>query len=1013
MPALTKTLRGLAVLDPRWTVDALDASSVYDEADAQPGETTGDGELAPRILGGQSATIEVLPIVAGVPGTVGYRLPGETEQALRGMEGPVCTGSCPPDTLASSTWVGAVVHAPSQRVVATWARAGVASTAAGAWWDPTTYTWTPFATLPTFPVGSWGGINSPLVPYIRADDIILVGPVASIRSSDWGATWVRHGSDYTGAAAASVQTRGAIDGQGRWLLTGDSGADCELQASSDYGATWTDVATIDDAQHHGVAAMPDGRIVFVYTDAADTYTPKAYILATAYDDPTSRTPVEITSTTGLDTDRIAVAVEPDGTIRVTIADLFALRIYTSTDGGASYSGPIAIPIANEMRCPVQVHAAGRHMLLHQRQPPGIGNGVSIGGVGAILLGGWSGAMFGELPGDASWVGTDEPDAEWTAWGTPGDTMVAGGMRLYSAAAAGGYEVDPGVEVQQFAEFETVEVINSATLEGGFRMRIDTGTVEQSVTVFMEPDGFRIRDSVATAWLSSKFAIDLTIPMCWRAEQTGTNFRLAYRRPWKTEWTWSTAASSGYWFPTTTASTGSSFIRFGNFSSTAAVEIIWRFAKWGGIGPTVLAPGYQFGLRAFGPSVIRGIDGAPLPPRGGWPIPEASTSTTAALLTAQGGPGLESEVYTIRPAHGYPVDALFPASPSPSQEYRSGALSDYTADWQIAVDLGADSRIAGCATVALVIRGGTVRQWALRGQIDGGSPTTLGTLDLATGFAGVDYALDGDTLAPPASYSGTEGGRYLAAGELVGGYVVLDTGGTPSVHRIAEQSAGWWGSSPGPRAVLRLEGLVGTEAATGTCDLLAPQGVMVVDLEADEFYRTWVVRVDRTQPAFEDRVAAGRLWVMGLRAFGKQYDRGYVWRVDPRVAVDEDATGTQRRRRQGPLRRSATIDWAHGVQLRTVRTGGAAPGYLANGEGVALVARDAVYDTLIGVMQTSDDGAAPVLLLATVPTSGETLTDPTRFLVGYLDSPIGARQVTGTEGQDEYLRLDSMTIIEAV
>jgi hypothetical protein len=50
---------------------------------------------------------------------------------------------------------------------------------------------------------------------------------------------------------------------------------------------------------------------------------------------------------------------------------------------------------------------------------------------------------------------------------------------------------------------------------------------------------------------------------------------------------------------------------------------------------------------------------------------------------------------------------------------------------------------------------------------------------------------------------------------------------------------------------------------------------------------------------------------------------------------------------------------------------------------------------------------------TVPTSGETLTDPTRFLVGYLDSPIGARQVTGTEGQDEYLRLDSMTIIEAV
>ena len=67
MPALTKTLRGLAVLDPRWTVDALDASSVYDEADPQPGETTGDGVLAPRILGGQSATIEVLPIVAGVP----------------------------------------------------------------------------------------------------------------------------------------------------------------------------------------------------------------------------------------------------------------------------------------------------------------------------------------------------------------------------------------------------------------------------------------------------------------------------------------------------------------------------------------------------------------------------------------------------------------------------------------------------------------------------------------------------------------------------------------------------------------------------------------------------------------------------------------------------------------------------------------------------------------------------------------------------------------------------------
>lgn len=1015
MPAmLDKTMRALAVVDPRWAVDRiLSSATTADEADLEPGDVLDDGgALAPRLLGAQSRDLEVVVVDAGLPGAVGYRLANEDDAAIRGRESLwAITGTSHCDLTVACDQLAAAVDPTSQRLAVAWSFGGGVGTLGVAVYEPLTDTWSTL-TLPTMSSATWGNM-APVVLVWRGGDLVVVGATSAIRTGDLGATWRAHARYPSLGMASTSRPWLVVDGDGRWLLGQEAGGDLQLSASTDYGATWSDQGTIADAGISAAATTPDGRIVIAYLDAGDSYRPSVVVLGSAVDRVSQLEAVQVSSSTATSAARVGILAPPEGGLYLYRSTTTSIVGWQGSDAATGWSAsPLTTfgSAASNVVDPVFVSLAGRGAIVHRP---------STSGVAMAWLGGWSARhvrpflFTGSILDKLSWLATAAPSSGWSTFGTSTRSLTAGGWFIGTTAASGGYTYTPAVLTWQAVEAETISVIAGGPQMCGIRSRTNNGTFESSVTLYLQADGFRLRDEIAAAWLDPKVLVDLSTPMAWRIEHGGAAVRVSYRRPFDAAWTIAASTPTGFYTLGFVAASATQVIRVGSISS-GTNQLTVRYVNI--VGNTVgLLPVYLSGLRPFSASSQEGVNGCALPPTGGVPVLEASEIGAAARLVARGGVGLEGEVYRLQARGRRPLDALFVGLPSPADVYRSTPYSAYGAAWRLVLDLGRDTLIGGSPSVALVVRGATTRRVRLLASTSASpAPAVVGTLDLAEGFAGLDYELAGDILSPPVLYTGTAGGRYLGAGELVGGYAVLDPGGVPKVRRIAEQSAGWWGATDGPRPSIRLEGLDGTEAASAEVDLIAVEGVLVVDFPAGEAYRYWGLEVPLGAPCFADVVEIGRAWLCGLRALGKQYDRGWVWRVEPRVAVEEDEAGSQRRARLGPLRRTATIDWTHGAHRRQIRQ--AAPAevdYHANAEGAPLVARDAVFDTLEGILKASNDGASPIVLLATPPASGATLTDPTRFLVGFVDGPVGVRNVAGEEGVDEYERVDALTIVEAV
>ena len=67
--------------------------------------------------------------------------------------------------------------------------------------------------------------------------------------------------------------------------------------------------------------------------------------------------------------------------------------------------------------------------------------------------------------------------------------------------------------------------------------------------------------------------------------------------------------------------------------------------------------------------------------------------------------------------------------------------------------------------------------------------------------------------------------------------------------------------------------------------------------------------------------------------------------------------------------------------------------------------------LRGILEETDAGAHPVLVLASVPeTSGTTITDRTLWHYGRLTSSVRLDHLLGTEGEAEVVRVASLSIV---
>jgi hypothetical protein len=391
---------------------------------------------------------------------------------------------------------------------------------------------------------------------------------------------------------------------------------------------------------------------------------------------------------------------------------------------------------------------------------------------------------------------------------------------------------------------------------------------------------------------------------------------------------------------------------------------------------------------------------------------------AARYASKTGPARAGDVWTIATDYEHPARNLHPlVKTTPRTGWRSSAddvevtlamrASSSTGDTAIPRDL----LVSACFQVeqrTIILEG---RQTA------SGLWTELATLDAcgqgAAATAGLRYILTGDTLIPDTT-ANSPTTPWLHGGDYVGGYVDLGSG---KIRRIYAQTGGLWADSattpPVVMPVLHLEGIDGTESATGTCDIWSPRIAAIVDV-ADVRWQALRLRIE-AQDTPNGRFAIGT-WFLGYAlTFGQPYGWGRGISQESGAVVEELEDGQVLAYQAKPARRAVSLAWDP-IETSTLDEGG---DYITGEIDIpprAIASPQATASDLMGLLEATAQGRQPVLYLPRIeplgPPTGQILTSRhDLWLARISDGPAFTAEL-GDENEDEMIAA-TLTLREEV
>jgi hypothetical protein len=1065
---LLGTIQGIVPNSVRWRPSGLapnDGSltgSSYTELDPRPGTAvTADSRarLRPEITQAQAGGTTVLKVTeGGLPGPDGaavtYRQSKETADSARGWnQGNHISG------WTSQEWSDLVIYddmalvvIPSTQTVVGFSQdnGGPAGLATTRTFDPAKWLWSSSASVPWAPSI---GTDAIALVYLPGSDRILAismpataGPgsagIMQIWSSeDSGGVWEEYSlrpvrdpaADRSGSGFGNAirRARGAAQADGSVLVVVEDGTGTESiaqMASADLGVTFALVEPVPTiGRDLDVLALPDGSYALTFIEKATGF-PRIRFLGSAFDPISSAVEISIASS---QLNSMTAAVDYDGTIYVFGArdTAFArVEVWFSTDSGRKWTafdyGVIDTGDNTAFLILKSCVASGGYLIIQHQWSAAVGD--EDGSVGTLILAGWTNLTavddaffpvsvgnpatgprqferygFGPKTGveTNSWLPIELPgDTIYTATGSTGTLEAPGRMLMSSVASVDRMQITTttGIEdVVVMAEFAVISGGSQIASQCGFLIDVSDPGAPKSTLIVIRADtlGFAVHNVHAAADVGV-VALDMTIPIQIKLhifEAVGLTFvRSYYRRPGNTLWV---AGPSGDNITTSALASSLSVLQWVHIVSTTTVSHWYQFHWAFGAG------------EAFGDGKVEGKRIADLP----YPLLEVGNGVTGekAFLSLRSGPGSRGEVYTIQAEADHGVHKLFP-SVSPSRddtfEAESNALT------RVSVDLLEDTRIGLSSALVMAVMNSNVRKIELYGTISA-VPTLIGEIDLATGFVGLEYILTGDQLAPN-TFATIDAARWIQAMEFAGGTVVLPGG---KVRTIASNSSGGWSQSSTVVPHFRLEGIDGTEASTGFCDLVAPAGFVVFHMgtTADQYRQFYQVSIPAAQATAEGRYIVGNVLLGGLIVPGKTWSNGWSLEVSGNIRSRRDPYGTEYREQRGPESRVYSIAWPDGVKMQYTREGldVAYIGSSAVGA-TALAGRDDVLGQLIGALRESGGFSELALLISKVPdASGVTVTDPTLWVYGHLSGTVRADHVTGNEDDREFYRIGGLTLNE--
>lgn len=997
-------------------------TSSYQQASPKPGIPRADQDgarAAIRVSGEQGTDLAIRSTRAGVPQleTGGRVIVRDTAGSgpWYGWNDPGLVVGWSPVTFSNVTAVNnhaAAVNERTGAIVVAFNRGIGGTDDEAASWSPVTWEW-------SSPVVVAQSVSPCAVFWVPGTDrFVWVGP-DSYFSDDNGATWQPYSSqcDDPSSPFSSSWTRGMASSlNGDVLLLFQSGSSIIQYVSTDLGATYRRVNPIAPVIGATASLCTSlGRYVIGYAASTTGYA-ECRILGSAGSSVQDAAAITIDASQSYDECR--VVAEPDGTVwalcRPT-TDPNEVIGFISVDGGNSWRAidDGTDPTRNQfwdsgdaadfLRNMLPVHSAGYIVNIAQWTASVATFDDSLVG---IVTGGWSNlgqvktlarevvlSNFSNAANRSprSWLPIELPQdtGQWTKTGSGTTSLESPGrLRILTVLNNGYYTSASSVAgvagASWYFDLEIAGGGSAGTDQIIFEGQVANGVNEKVCRLRFTTTAVQVFDPTASL---TKATVNINtqnrLQYCLVIEDNGstaTQAQLYIRSPGG-EW----SLEADVQILNNAATPGANNVtRWGHLVNSSA-QSLWYMVQSEG-------PVFTTGDQLTG----RWLSRLPVP------LPKFGANGGLCFLSATGGPMVEAESWSGSVRADYPIRAVFPSlEPSPARGWRSTDTSEQIITW----DLGEQVWIGGAFGLYL---GSVNFQGAALEYYDGAAWQTLGTADLRFDATTQRYDISGAVLSP--RFGAAARGRYVWENELAGGYVELPA--TPSgvvVRRIASNSPGYWVDDTTLQPKIVLEGTDGTEASGFFCTIRHPSGLLVAYPTSEITARYWRVRIPAGQTTAEGYYRAGVIAPMRLVPFGAEASWGQGQQADHNVEVTTDRFGTSRARQRGPQRVNWTMDWSDQTNHLRLRDGSFDVDFIGAAGGNRLAAVEDLGMQLRGIMQQIQGGALPVVAVAALPQSTNTITDPTLFNYGHLLSSIRMTQSAGEMGQTEIIRVETITV----
>jgi hypothetical protein len=237
-----------------------------------------------------------------------------------------------------------------------------------------------------------------------------------------------------------------------------------------------------------------------------------------------------------------------------------------------------------------------------------------------------------------------------------------------------------------------------------------------------------------------------------------------------------------------------------------------------------------------------------------------------------------------------------------------------------------------------------------------------TIDLKIG-TGLKYTRTGTIIQCDPS-GGNDITDYLPANTLAG--ATFRFGGGGKIRTIGRNTGGRWSTTAtmgvGLRPVLTLEGVDGTEAASGAAGSILSPDVTVLFRDVAAGATSFNLTVAATSTA-SGYIEIGKFFVGTALVFARRSSRGEQHSIATNLQTTEAKDGTRRVTREGAARRAESMDWVDGVDTSDLHR--PSPDYVSSYTGGTVIGNwSATPFDMFGLL--ASDGENCMVYLPKVP-----------------------------------------------